>query len=85
MTPPAERAPASPSLNERAQRVVARLEAAVQRCAEHHRHIEREAAGLRDQVKQLKAERAQLREKNDEARHRVESMIARLRSMGEPT
>ncbi|MFN4263763.1 MAG: DUF904 domain-containing protein [Thioalkalivibrionaceae bacterium] len=72
-------------LSERAQRVAERLETAIARCTERNQRLQTESLALDEQMHHLRVERAQLREKTDEARHRVESMIARLRNMGAAT
>jgi cell division protein ZapB len=58
-----------------------RLEAAITQLLEAHAALREENLLLREQVRQLKSERAAFKERNEQARHRVENMIARLRSM----
>ncbi len=58
-----------------------RLEAAITRLLEEHAALREENHLLQEQVRQLKGERAAFKERNEQARHRVENMIARLRSM----
>ena len=68
--------------------VFARLDALVRRgqtpAARCHRRAD-ENRGLRQQQEQLLGERSQLIGKNEQARSRVEAMIARLKSLEQHT
>ena len=58
-----------------------RLEAAITQLIEENTGLREENHLLQEQVRQLRSERADYKERNEQARHRVENMIARLRSM----
>ncbi|WP_018871274.1 MULTISPECIES: cell division protein ZapB [unclassified Thioalkalivibrio] len=58
-----------------------RLEAAILRLLDDNAELREENRALHEQVRQLRTERATYRERNEQARHRVETMIARLRAM----
>ena len=58
-----------------------RLETAVSRLLDDNARLREQNQLLEEQVRQLKSERAAFKERNEQARHRVENMIARLRSM----
>ncbi|WP_018138362.1 MULTISPECIES: cell division protein ZapB [unclassified Thioalkalivibrio] len=60
---------------------VERLETAITRLLDEHAALREENNLLHEQIRQLKSERAAFKERNEQARHRVETMIARLRSM----
>lgn len=59
------------------QTLAARVEQLIEKCA----RLEEENRALRHQQSNLITERAALIEKSEQARSRVESMIARLKSM----
>jgi len=63
---------------------VDRLEGAVARLAERCGALYEENQLLHDQLRQLRAERAAAKDRNEQARHRVEGMISRLRTMEHP-
>lgn len=58
-----------------------RLEAAVTGLMERCASLHEENQLLHEQLRQLRADRAIAKERTEQARHRVESMIARLRTM----
>lgn len=57
------------------------IDAKVDRLLQHVANLRRENSNLRDQRASLLAERANLVEKSEQARTRVEAMIARLKTM----
>ena len=63
---------------------VERLEGTVARLAERCGALFEENQLLQEHLRQLRAERAVSKERNEQARHRVEGMIARLRTMEHP-
>ncbi|ADV28470.1 hypothetical protein Psesu_2641 [Pseudoxanthomonas suwonensis 11-1] len=71
----------TPDVNARIRALAARVEALADRC----QRLADENRSLRLQQEQLMGERAQLLLKNEQARSRVEAMIARLRSLEQHT
>ncbi len=61
-----------------------RLETMVSRLMERCASLHEENRLLHDQLRQLRADRAAAKERTEQARHRVEGMIARLRTMEHP-
>lgn len=57
------------------------LAARIERLIERNRHLEADNARLRQAQEDWQQERVQLMQKNDMARHRIEAMISRLRSL----
>lgn len=57
------------------------LAARIERLIERNRQLEAENARLRQAQEDWQQERVQLMQKNDMARHRIEAMITRLRSL----
>ncbi|MFO7787791.1 MAG: TIGR02449 family protein [Halospina sp.] len=57
------------------------LAARIERLIERNRQLEAENARLRQAQEDWQQERVQLMQKNDMARHRIEAMISRLRSL----
>ncbi len=57
------------------------LEQKIDQLVELASRLQQENAALRDRESGLVRERGQLLEKNEQARHRVESMIARLKTL----
>lgn len=57
------------------------LAARVDQLIERNRQLAAENARLRQAQEEWQQERAQLMQKNDMARHRIEAMISRLRSL----
>lgn len=57
------------------------LAARIERLIERNRQLEAENARLRHAQEDWQQERVQLMQKNDMARHRIEAMISRLRSL----
>lgn len=58
-----------------------RLEEVVSRLLERYLALQEENRLLHEQLQQIRAETAATRERNEQARHHVEGMIARLRAM----
>ena len=67
-----------------AEQDLKRLEARVEELIRTVQRLKEENRSLRVQQQQLTAERAQLIERNDLARSRVEAMINRLKAMEQP-
>lgn len=61
-----------------------RLETVVVRLMERCAALHEENHLLHEQLRQLRAERATVKERTEQARHRVEGMISRLRTMEHP-
>jgi cell division protein ZapB len=61
------------------------LNARIDALSERARQLATENRGLRVQQEQLASDRAQLIAKNEQARSRVEAMIARLKSLEQHT
>lgn len=61
-----------------------RLETLVVRLLERCSSLHDENQLLHEQLRQLRADRAAAKERTEQARHRVEGMIARLRTMEHP-
>jgi cell division protein ZapB len=61
-----------------------RLETLVSRLMERCASLHEENRLLHDQLRQARADRAAAKERTEQARHRVEGMIARLRTMEHP-
>lgn len=57
------------------------LAARIERLIERNRQLEAENSRLRQAQEDWQQERVQLMQKNDMARHRIEAMISRLRSL----
>ncbi|MGM0451481.1 MAG: TIGR02449 family protein [Pseudomonadota bacterium] len=57
------------------------LAARIERLIERNRQLEADNARLRQAQEDWQQERVQLMQKNDMARHRIEAMISRLRSL----
>lgn len=57
------------------------LAARIERLIERNRQLEAENTRLRQAQEDWQQERVQLMQKNDMARHRIEAMISRLRSL----
>jgi cell division protein ZapB len=60
---------------------IERLRGRIDELLRHCRRLEEENRSLQDKQTELVAERARLIAKNDEARTRVEAMIARLKAL----
>jgi cell division protein ZapB len=63
---------------------IERLETLVSRLMERCASLHEENRLFHDQLRQLRADRAAAKERTEQARHRVEGMIARLRTMEHP-
>lgn len=63
---------------------VDRLETAIVRLMERYGTLQEENQLLHEQLRQMRADRAAMKERTEQARHRVEGMISRLRTMEHP-
>ncbi len=63
---------------------VDRLETAIVRLMERYATLQEENQLLHEQLRQMRADRAAMKERTEQARHRVEGMISRLRTMEHP-
>ncbi len=63
---------------------VDRLETAIMRLVERYTTLQEENQLLHEQLRQMRADRAAMKERTEQARHRVEGMISRLRTMEHP-
>lgn len=61
-----------------------RLATAIEALLTRYRALAEENQLLHEQMRQLRAERAMSKERTEQARHHVESMITRLRAMEYP-
>lgn len=60
------------------------LETAIARMMERCAALQEENRLLHEQINQMQTDRANMKERTEQARHRVEGMISRLRTMEHP-